>query len=391
MMTFATKIWLSANFTYSCLFTLTAVHTFTFPSLQLESLTSPAADTEPIISSVDLWDLSHLTAVWVSADKRKWEEMSCSRTCFTADGILPDWPQISTNSSVTQVNASCHRVLWHRQEVMNAQVVINTESSSAETEPEFISKKDSALWNWKLKEIQRFKKSGNTSFYCWLRLKTKNVTNERFKKCCRTLWLLLLLQKYSDDTSDVFSDALCSSSSADSHEGRWFEHTHVLFQTHFTDSLQICATFYFEKQTEDQQENTQNTQSCVCALMCVCVYFVCVDVCLCVCVYFVCILCVCALMHILCVFLRCRVFYIKRDVLLSLGDNTDYHHLSATTKDCGNTGGDVGRGNTHAHTLLCMWWWEADFKQDQTVNMLFCVFFWRVEATQPLLLLLFYI
>lgn len=34
-------------------------------------------------------------------------------------------------------------------------------------------------------------------------------------------------------------------------------------------------------------------------------------------------------------------------VFLSLGENTDYHHLSAATKDCGDAGGDVGRGNTH--------------------------------------------
>lgn len=59
LLTLLSKLYFFTSFHSDC----SSQRVFTFPSLQLESLMSPAADTEPIISSLDLWDLTHLTAV----------------------------------------------------------------------------------------------------------------------------------------------------------------------------------------------------------------------------------------------------------------------------------------------------------------------------------------
>lgn len=60
-----------------------------------------------VISWKHLCDPTAFRVTWLQlTDKRKWEEMSCSRRRFTADGIAVSWPQISV---VTRVNTSCHQ------------------------------------------------------------------------------------------------------------------------------------------------------------------------------------------------------------------------------------------------------------------------------------------
>lgn len=114
---------------------------------------------------------------------------------------------------------------------------------------------------------------GNVRFDCFLKLKVQNVIKDLISVDGHCGFFFYCRNTLTPHTRiHLFLMSLVTLSARPPQQIHIkVDGSNILFQPFFTDSLQICATFYFEKQTEDQQENTQ---SCVCVLMCVCVFCV---------------------------------------------------------------------------------------------------------------------